>query len=142
MRHIESALPRLLGICRRFGNGPARSHLQNLGLPPCVRSALPWLHRAILGQRSQLCVDDFPQELAWERQGVALSLGSGSQSQQLRRELAEVAFAPSSPCIGASQQVCLPASLFGIITALPLVACTNGRVRYSGAEYKRRLLIG
>jgi transposase len=59
--HIESALPRLLGFVAGL-DAVQQKAIQEIGPAAVHLIGWAWLHRAILGERSQLLVDDFPQE--------------------------------------------------------------------------------
>ena len=59
--HIQSALPRLLGFVEDL-DAVHEIALQEIGPAAVHLIGWAWLHRAILGQRSQLLVNDFPPE--------------------------------------------------------------------------------
>jgi hypothetical protein len=60
-KHIESALPRLLSFVEDLDEVQQKA-LQEIGAAAVHLIGWAWLHRAILGQRSQLLLDDFPPE--------------------------------------------------------------------------------
>jgi hypothetical protein len=68
-RHLELALPHLLGFVEGL-DAVQEKAIQEIGPAAVHLIAWAWLHRAILGQRSQLPVADFPQE--WHESVCAL----------------------------------------------------------------------
>jgi transposase-like protein len=74
--HIESALSRLLGFVSAL-DAVQQKAIQEIGPAAVHLIGWAWLHRAILGQHSQLLVDDFPQE--W-RENVSALLSAWDQA--------------------------------------------------------------
>lgn len=75
-RHIELALPRLLSFVEDLDEVRQKA-LQEIGPAAVHLIGWAWLHRAVLGQRSQLLLDDFPQE--W-RENVRELLSAWNQA--------------------------------------------------------------
>jgi hypothetical protein len=122
--HIESALPRLLSFVEDL-DAVQQKAIREIGPAAVHLIGWAWLHRAVLGQRSQLLIDDFPPEWHENVRELLSAWDQAERREQLRGELAEVAFALFSLYTAASRQACLRGFLFGITTVLLLVACTK-----------------
>jgi hypothetical protein len=73
--HIESALPRLLWFVEDL-DVVHEIAIQQIGAAAVQLIGWAWLHRAVLGQRSRLLVDDFPASMARVRLCIARLFGS------------------------------------------------------------------
>ena len=78
--HVQSALSRLLGFVEDL-DAVQQKAIQEIGPAAVHLIGWAWLHRAILGQCSQLKVADFPASMAGSRLCTVACLGAGGAGQ-------------------------------------------------------------
>jgi hypothetical protein len=85
--HVKSALPRLLSFVEDL-DAVQQKAIQEIGSAAVHLIGWAWLHRAVLGQRSQLLIDDFPPEWHENVRALLSAWDQAERREQLRRELA------------------------------------------------------